>query len=315
MASTAAKKSKKAGKKASAKHTPVQETSAQADAAPPFENPLVPHAVLRQMFQKMVEARVLEGHLLGLKRKSKGGHIAKSVGQEACRVSLVQGLSTDDVVLDSQPGEVMQHLLGASLAEILGGPVVENAAAKKPKKVPAASGGARLLPFVKGAEERIFAGIGAAIMLKHLKRTDVAAVFVESADVSKGLWRKALTLAGTRELPIIFVVLPAIKFGKVKSESEISALSTGCGVPGVPVDASDAVALYRVVQESIGRIRAGGGAVLIEGIPFPAPGEKSVVLDPLDQMKGYMTHRRVSPAEWFANVEADFRKRLISLKV
>jgi TPP-dependent pyruvate/acetoin dehydrogenase alpha subunit len=313
MASTAAKKSKKAGKKASAKHTPVQETSAQADAAPSFENPLVPHAVLRQMFQKMVEARVLEGHLLGLKRKSKGDHIAKSVGQEACRVSLVQGLSADDVVLDSQPGEVMQHLLGASLAEILDGPVVENAAAKKPKKkVPGASGAVRLLPFVKGAEERIFAGIGVAIMLKHLKRTDVAAVFVESDDVSKSEWRKALTLAGTRELPIIFVVLPAIKAGKVKSESEISALSTGCGVPGVPVDGSDAVALYRVVQESIGRIRAGGGAVLIEGIPFPAPGEKSVVLDPLDQMKGYMTHRRVSPAEWFANVEADFRKRLIS---
>jgi hypothetical protein len=35
-----------------------------------------------------------------------------------------------------------------------------------------------------------------------------------------------------------------------------------------------------------------------------------VVLDPLEQMKGYMTHRRVSPEEWFASVEADFRNLL-----
>jgi TPP-dependent pyruvate/acetoin dehydrogenase alpha subunit len=81
-------------------------------------------------------------------------------------------------------------------------------------------------------------------------------------------------------------------------------------VPGIPVDASDAVALYRVAQEAIGRIRAGGGAVLIEGVPFSVPGQKSVVVDPLEQMKGYMMPRRICPPEWFADVERSFQQRL-----
>jgi TPP-dependent pyruvate/acetoin dehydrogenase alpha subunit len=311
----AGKKSKdsgaKAGKDTVTKPSTVEAVAAQADEAPSFENPLVPHSVLRQMFQKIVEARLLEGHLLGTKGK-KGERVSQAIGQEACRVSLAQDLNAGDVVLDSQRGEVMQHLLGASLAEILGTPTPEIPARRTRKAAAAFVGGARLLPFIKEAEERLFAGIGVALLAKHLKRADVTVVFVQQHDVSKGSWKRTLTLAGTRELPIIFVVLPTLKAGKIKSESELSDLAIRCGVPGVPVDASDAVALYRVAQESLGRIRAGGGAVLIEAVPFPAPGNKDVVIDPVEQMKAYLMHRRVSPVKWFADIESSFQKLLTS---
>jgi TPP-dependent pyruvate/acetoin dehydrogenase alpha subunit len=301
----------KARKETTPEQSPVEAVAAQTEEAPSFENPLVPHLVLRQMFQKIVEARLLEGHLLGAKGK-KGERVSQAIGQEACRVSLAQDLNAGDVVFDSQRGEVMQHLLGASLAEILGTPTPEAPAKKTRKAAAVAIGGARLLPFIKEAEERLFAGIGAAVMAKHLKRADVTIVFVQQHDVSKGAWKRALTLSGTRELPIIFVVLPTLRDGKIKSESDLSDLAIRCGVPGVPVDASDAVALYRVAQESLGRIRAGGGAVLIEAVPFPAPGKKNVVIDPVEQMKAYLMHRRVSPVEWFAEIESSLQKLLTS---
>ena len=39
-------------------------------------------------------------------------------------------------------------------------------------------------------------------------------------------------------------------------------------MPGIPVDAADAVALSRVLQESILRARHGDGAALLEPIPW-----------------------------------------------
>ncbi len=302
---------RRARKDTTPKQLPVEAVDSQVEAAPSFENPLVPHLVLRQMFQKIVEARLLEVHLLGAKDK-KGLRVSQAIGQEACRVSLAQDLNAGDVVFDSQRGEVMQHLLGANFAEVLGIPTPETPAVKKRKAAAAITDAARLLPFIKEAEERLFAGIGTALMTKHLKRTDVTVVFVQQHDISKGAWKRALTLAGTRELPIIFVVLPTLKAGKIKSESELSDLATRCGVPGVLVDAGDAVALYRVAQESLGRIRAGGGAVLIESVAFSAPGQKNVVIDPVEQMKAYLMHRRVSPVEWFTEIERSFQKLLTS---
>jgi TPP-dependent pyruvate/acetoin dehydrogenase alpha subunit len=324
MAAAAARNIEHSGARArkniSTKPAPVATKDVPVEAGPSFENPLVPNLVLRQMFQKIVEARLLESHLLGSKGKSKGERARQAVRQEACRVSLVQGLAEGDVVLDSQRGEVMQHLLGASLAEVLGTPssrrpADQTAVRKGRQGATATVGTARLLPLIKQAEERLFAGVGIALMAKHLNRNDVTVLFVQQHDVSKGAWKRALTLAGTRELPIIFVILPTLRGGRIKSEAEISGLATRCGVPGVPVDASDAVALYRVAQESLGRIRAGGGAVLIEAVAFPAPGQKDVVLDPVEQMKAYLMHRRVSPVEWFAEIERSFQKLLASSAV
>ncbi len=55
---------------------------------------------------------------------------------------------------------------------------------------------------------------------------------------------------------MVFVVLPA---RGAKRAGGVTALALECGVPAIPVDADDAVAIFRVAQESIGRARIGGG--------------------------------------------------------
>jgi TPP-dependent pyruvate/acetoin dehydrogenase alpha subunit len=63
----------------------------------------------------------------------------------------------------------------------------------------------------------------------------------------------------------------------------------------MPVDAGDAVALYRVAQESLGRTRAGDGPVLVECMSFRAAGG---AIDPLAQMKEFLLGRKVCTKAW-----------------
>ncbi|WP_213806787.1 thiamine pyrophosphate-dependent enzyme [Granulicella sp. dw_53] len=285
--------------------------SAAVKSVPVFENPLVPNVVLRQMYQKMAESRLLGEYALRAGRKAKGAIALKSTnGQEACRVSVTQGLGDGDVVLDSQPGELMEYLLGAKLSEILrrlSGDTKSKQAKSTGETKPLPTG---LLPFVKEAEERLFAGLGAALLLKRLNRPNGVVIFVEHKEVSNGTWRRAFTLAAAQNLSVIFVLLAGAKLGKDKGKAGVSDIALSCGVPGIPVDASDAVALYRVAQETMGRIRSGEGAVLIEGIPFPAPGEDRAIADPVAAMKASLLQRQIATEEWIAGVEKEFRRQL-----
>ena len=120
-------------------------------------------------------------------------------------------------------------------------------------------------------------------------------------------WRRILTLAAKLELPIIIVVLPEAKGKKDAGVSHVSAKARSCGVPGIPVDSSDAVALYRVAQESIGRVRAGGGPVVIDCVGYRTRGK---IVDPIVQMKGFLLERKVGTSEWMDRAGDTFRERL-----
>ena len=306
MGGTVSGKGKKRGTKASGKVAIGAKESVQSE--PVFENPLVPNVVLREMYRKTVETRLLGEYALKLTRGKKNAiNLGSTYGQEACRVSLTQGLGAGDLVMDAQPGGLTGYLLGAKLQDVLaelGPPKSKSAKAKEQNST-------RLLPFVESAESRLFAGLGVAILAKQMQRTDCVVIFVGHREVSTGTWRRALTLAAKQQLSVIFMVLA--KSGKGKMKLEASGVAETCCVPGIPVDASDAVALYRVAQESIGRIRIGGGPVLIEGIAFPfgeSGRQKSAVGDPVLQLKGYLLQRRVATEGWMASVEKDFRKEL-----
>jgi TPP-dependent pyruvate/acetoin dehydrogenase alpha subunit len=274
---------------------------------PAFENPLVPHAVLREMYTKLVEFRLLETHARRLVRGRKSVAVGKTHGQEACRVSLTQGLGAGDLVMESQPGGLTGYLLGALLADVLAGARPQKS---KKKASAAAVATSRLLPFVANAEARLYAGLGVALLAQQMRRNDGVVIFVDHNEASGRVWRRVLTLAAKQTLPVIFVVLAKLDAAKLKDE--VSAIAHKCGVPGIAVDASDTVALYRVAQESMGRIRNGGGAVVIEGISFAAAKAKSKVAaeDPIALLRGYMKHRQISPERWMAKVEKSFLKRL-----
>ena len=276
-----------------------------------FENPLVPNAKLRQMYVAMAEMRALDERIPRLLKRAKGRRRMDSTrGHEACRVSTAIDLGPGDLVSDSQVGVVMDLLAGEKVDSLL-----ERVAAlglekrgKKVKKVATRSG--RLLPWIDDAGERLRMAMGAALSFKTLKQANVVVAYVRHGEVAKGAWRKLLGLASKLELPVIFVILPAVKPEK-KGGIAVSAKTARWGVPGIPVDASDAVALYRVAQESMGRTRGGDGPVLIECVEYQVKRKgRSAPVDPLAQMKDFLLSRKVCDEAWLKGAGDRLRSRL-----
>jgi TPP-dependent pyruvate/acetoin dehydrogenase alpha subunit len=263
----------------------------------PGENPLVPHETLRQMYLKMLHARLLTEHLAG---KAKTRLAASVHGQEACRASVAQVLVQGDLVADSQPGPLMSLVLGARPSDLL---------QKKPVIPPPPSS---LLPFLDAADDRLNATLGAAFALKHLGRAGVAAVFVEQDEAGSKLWRRCLTVAVRQELPILFIALADAKHD---GRARLTAVAHASGASGIAVDATDAIALYRVVQESMIRLRTSGGPVLIEAIAFlPDAKSKALSPDPVAAMRQCLIQRKAATEAWMKSAESAFRQQLSKAK-
>ena len=256
----------------------------------PWENPLVPHVVLRQMYENMLQARMLEEHVSAAPLKTKNGGAKgkkraadSGRGQEACRVAVVQGLAEGDLVAEAQAGPVMALLLGAELRQALEG-----------------DGLGAALPFVASARDRLHGALGAAMALRATKSRGVVVAYVKREEADEKVWKDVLSVASQQNLPMIFVVLPALeKTGKSSERAIVSKVAKGCQVPGMAVEASDAIALYRVAQESLGRIRGGGGPVLIECITYHLQGERNgKISDPVVEMREHLLERGAAQKAW-----------------
>jgi acetoin:2,6-dichlorophenolindophenol oxidoreductase subunit alpha len=278
------------------------------------ENPLVPNTKLRQMYGAMAEARVLDEHIAGLQKRVKGRRRLDSTrGQEACRVSTAIDLGPGDLVSDSQPGVVMDLLAGAKVNSLLKR-LAEFHSGKTAKGVKAANSSRRLLPWIEDAGERLRMAMGAALSFKTLGQANVVVAYVRHGEMAKGAWRRVLELAGKLELPVIFVVLPAVKGEKRGGMTNLSAKTARWGVPGIPVDAGDAVALYRVAQESMGRTRGGDRPVLIECVEYQVEGKGgSASVDPLIPMEEFLLSRKVCTKAWLKGAGDRLRRRIAAV--
>jgi TPP-dependent pyruvate/acetoin dehydrogenase alpha subunit len=310
-----------------------------------YENPLVPSARLRQIYLAMLRARLLEKALPAARRGralaggSKGratGYAVGTLGLEAGLAGTSVDLGPGDLVSDALSGGVVDFLRGAALAAAFAasprpGEASTRRAAKGTK---ADCGAAGRLPGGPGVAERLWAAMGAAAGLRcaaavakiiaqaegaTAKQAGVAVVYVRAGEAPPALWRKLLGFAAERELPVVFVVLRPVRRGGAQAGG-LSALALKCGVPGIAVDADDAVAIYRVAQESIGRARMGGGAALIECVPFVLSGALGTRGDALGTRRGaedaigglehYMAQRSLCTRAWMERAARGFTERL-----
>jgi acetoin:2,6-dichlorophenolindophenol oxidoreductase subunit alpha len=279
------------------------------------ENPLVPNTKLRQMYGAMAEARVLDEHIAGLQKRVKGRRRLDSTrGQEACRVSTAIDLGPGDLMSDSQPGVVMDLLAGVKVNSLLKR-LAEFHSGKTAKGAKATNSSRRLLPWIEDAGERLRMAMGAALSFKTLGQANVVVAYVRHGEMAKGAWRRVLGLAGKLELPVIFVVLPVVKGEKRGGVTNLSAKTARWGVPGIPVDAGDAVALYRVAQESMGRTRGGDGPVLIECVEYREEGKGgSASVDPLIPMEEFLLSRKICTKAWLKGAGDRLRRRIRAVR-
>jgi len=286
----------------------VGRTDSSSGSVPP-ESPLVRNNTMQRMYAGMVESRILEDLAHAKRRKAKGTGVH---GQEACRVSALVELEPEDLTSDVAGSVTTAFVRGVELQDVLEH-LDSISASKKNAHKAAELHMAGLLPPIEETGDRFRVALGAALALKQNHLRKVVVVFAQSHAVKASVWREVLRFAGHHELPMLFVALPEASTKRVKG-AKVTALSkraTAEGVPGIPVDSNDAVALYRVAQESIGRARMGGGPALMECVTYRLEGQKKAkALDPIMMMGQTLLRRQVCSEEWLARVATSFQARI-----
>lgn len=259
----------------------------------------------------MVHARLLDEHISKLQRKAEGcRRLASTSGEEACRAATAIELRQGDLFSDAQISPAMDLLFGATLTSLLrsvaaviaGSPISYGISSRT--AIPT-----RRLAWIEGAECRLNMALGAALALKTQNQSNIVMAYAYQEELSKRAWKQVLTLAATLNLPIIFVLLPGA--GRKGEATSICTRARSAGMPGIPVDANDAVALYRVAQESMGRSRGGDGPVLIECISRPITGQRrNETNDSILHMKKFLTRRKIFTEDWANQAGDSFRKKL-----
>ena len=197
-------------------------------------------------------------------------------GQVACRASSLLSLEPQDLLSDLAAIAAAQQRPRSRLAR-----VVETLAPNL-----------RFLPSPVDDLDRLRLAVGAASALKVQADRRLVLAYVAADSVGSAAWKQLLGVAGQGDLPVIFVLLPT---SASKSQGTISDRAQGWGVPGMPVDAADPIALYRVLQESVLRARSGDGPALIECVPWPEADTRAMPADGLDVLRAQLRARGLLP--------------------
>ena len=206
-----------------------------------YENPLVPHAMLRRLYDGMKTLRAIASRAPELR------------GEEAARTSSLLSLEAGDLVSDLPGSAIEGKRKGAGrvgVREML-------------------ATGTLPLPAMDDPTERLMLAMGAAAALKAQGLRRLVLAYAEPKALSGARWRHLLGMAGRDELPIVLLLLPGVSGVR---QGVVSERAQGWGVPGMPVDAADAVALFRVMQESALRARGGDGPALMECVRWRVAG-------------------------------------------
>jgi transketolase N-terminal domain/subunit len=235
------------------------------------ENPLLPHSKLRELHALMVRCRSLEQ-----KHTSRG-----PVREALLAATLIHLL----------PGD----LLSASV----GDRVVERLAPEGKQKRPAGSllSGASL-----GARLPICAA--AARGLQAAGADGVVLAFAGAGGPERS-WMEALKWAQTSQLPLVLACSDATNgapSGSRKSTepaidfSSMSRFARRHQLPVLTVDGEDAVAVYRVMQESVLRARQGGGPSVLWAVMTPVRAIATMPRSsqPIARLRSYLAARKIS---------------------
>lgn len=226
---------------------------------------LPPAETALALFRWMVFGRVFDQRMLSLQRQGRIGTIGSIRGQEASAAGV--GLALGEL-----------DWLAASYRELLTyivhGVPVETLIALYRGDVPGPfPEGVRALPvqIVIGAQMPQAAGLGLAVKL----RGEAAAVVACCGDgaTSEGDFHEGVNFAGAQGLPVVFFVQNngwAISVPRRRQTASATIAQKGFayGMPAALVDGNDALAVYEVCREALGRARRGEGPSLVEAATY-----------------------------------------------
>jgi hypothetical protein len=239
------------------------------------ENPLLPHRRLKEL-----HALMLRCHELDRRRKD---NPAREALLAAATIHL-------------QPGDLLFGEGTDATVEALA-PLPRPNATATGKSMSKPEGDLRL---PRGSRLTLCA---AAALGLQTAGSDGMVMALATAGSAEAGWAAALEYAHLARLPLLLVCSDttggraARKGASALNWQTVSKLAKKLHFPVLSVDGEDAVAVYRVVQESAIRARVGDGPAVIWSVLTPKGVKQSRSMQPIARMESYLAARGLFPAK------------------
>jgi len=246
--------------------------------------------------------------------------LCHSIGRDASAVAFTIDLRPEDALCLWNGDLVPAFVKGAALEDWFRA-FAATRNIDHQKESPSQHDGFRRLNIVSSstAPEQIGAIRELALAARHNDSRTVIVVFPAPRPQLRSRWEAAMKLAGSRALPVVFVVRGVWNPDEGPGEQE--ALRNG--IPAISVDGGDAVAAYRVACEAISRARQRRGPTLVKCVAdsetraaspeadrIHLQTEGQVTPDPGLAMSAYLKRKGLWNEEGFRQTVADIEREL-----
>lgn len=243
-----------------------------ADLRSPSDRRIIPDAVVRELYEKMLGVYYIEERLKILTRQGKVSFLASTRGHEKVQVGTVMLLKPrHDWFFPYYREKAIAYALGMPLKDIFLHMLSrEGDPSSNGRNMPEhfSSRELNLVSQTACTGTQFLPAVGAAKALK--KDGSDAIVYVSSGEgaTSEGEFFEAVNWATREELPVLFVIQNngyAISVPQnAQTTSEVHRIAAGFGLPSYQVDGTWYESLYQTLPPLVQRMREGGGPALIE---------------------------------------------------
>ncbi|WP_019415014.1 thiamine pyrophosphate-dependent dehydrogenase E1 component subunit alpha [Paenisporosarcina sp. TG20] len=228
-----------------------------------------------KIFETMLMARKIDERMWLLNRAGKIPFVISCQGQEATQVGAAYALdNTKDYIAPYYRDMGVVLHFGMTPRDLM---LSAFAKAEDPN-----SGGRQMPGHFGQKKNRILTGsspvttqlphaVGVALAAKIEKKDFISFVTLGEGSSNQGDFHEGLNFAGVHKLPCITLVennkyAISVPYDRQVASKNVSDRAIAYGMPGVTVDGTDPLEVYKVVKEAADRARRGEGPSLIEAV-------------------------------------------------
>lgn len=257
------------------------------------------------IYTAMLECRLLRERVIKLAGRAELRAVA--LGSEAVAAAALIGLEAGDLFVSAKPHPFAALLKGVPIRSIVRTLQVHPSAESAERA--RLSAGILIASSAGRVPRSITAGAlaaGAAFAARYGDCENVAIAFYNGANAGHS-WQQAFRFALAHDLPIILVRQSARPLRPISSRRRSGKNAPG-SLPIIPVDADDAIAVYRVAHEAIAHARRGSGPTLIDCVPLRLAEERKQDSDCIARMECYLQAKGLRPERIRASVTTKFTR-------
>ena len=233
--------------------------------------------VQKKMLYWMVLGRKIEETITLLFKEGRvRGHHHPGIGVEGIHVGCCYDLdSEEDYIVPSHRGKLPELMMGLDLKYLMAG-YYNKKEGLGGGRIPTGSHmygdiSKHIIPGTGIIGSLIPVAMGAGLGLKVKKAKGVVMTFFGDGAANRGDFHESLNMAAAFNLPVVFVLQNnrysiSVSVEKATGMEHLAVRAKAYNIPGVTVEGSDVLAVYREAKKAIKRAREGGGPTLLEGM-------------------------------------------------